>query len=90
MNRQRLELRISRWEGAAKEFSRLVLDFVLHGDQARSLSDLNRFIKTDDLVDSLMAASFVRIDRNTPMLLPPDLRDWVSQDDLVHFVIEAC
>ncbi len=23
------------------------------------------------------------------MLLPPDLRQWVSQDDLVHFVIEA-
>lgn len=37
-----------------------------------------------------MAASIVRIDRNTPMLLPPDLRDWVSEDDLVHFVIEAC
>lgn len=24
------------------------------------------------------------------MLLPPDLRDWVDEDDLVHFVIEAC
>ncbi len=24
-----------------------------------------------------------------PMLLPPDLRDWVPEDDLVHFVIEA-
>ena len=23
------------------------------------------------------------------MLLPPDLRDWVAQDDMVHFVIEA-
>jgi hypothetical protein len=23
------------------------------------------------------------------MLLPPDLRDWVEEDDLVHFVIEA-
>lgn len=23
------------------------------------------------------------------MLLPPDLRDWVKEDDLVHFVIEA-
>jgi transposase len=23
------------------------------------------------------------------MLLPPDLRDWIPQDDLVHFVIEA-
>ncbi len=37
-----------------------------------------------------MAASFVNLDRNTPMLLPPDLRDWVGDDDLVHFVIEAC
>lgn len=37
-----------------------------------------------------MAASFVNLDRNTPMLLPPDLRDWVDDDDLVHFVIEAC
>jgi transposase len=24
-----------------------------------------------------------------PMLLPPDLRDWVPEDDMVHFVIEA-
>ena len=24
-----------------------------------------------------------------PMLLPPDLRDWIPEDDLVHFVIEA-
>jgi hypothetical protein len=23
------------------------------------------------------------------MLLPPDMRDWVPEDDLVHFVIEA-
>ena len=23
------------------------------------------------------------------MLLPADLRDWVPEDDLVHFVIEA-
>jgi transposase len=36
-----------------------------------------------------MAAKFVPIDRNTPMLMPPDLRDWVPDDDLVHFVIEA-
>jgi len=31
----------------------------------------------------------VNIDRDTPLLLPPDLRDWVPQDDLVHFVIEV-
>ena len=36
-----------------------------------------------------MPARFVSIDRDTPMLLPPDLRDWVPEDDLVHFVIEA-
>ena len=34
-------------------------------------------------------ANFVNVDRLTPMLLPPDLRDWVPQDDLVHFVLEA-
>ncbi|NIO43656.1 MAG: IS5/IS1182 family transposase, partial [Burkholderiales bacterium] len=36
-----------------------------------------------------MATRFVNIDRDTPMLLPPDLRDWVPEDDMVHFVIEA-
>jgi transposase/Skp family chaperone for outer membrane proteins len=36
-----------------------------------------------------MGARFVSVDRETPMLLPPDLRDWVPEDDLVHFVIEA-
>jgi transposase len=36
-----------------------------------------------------MPARFVVVDRNTPMLLPPDLRDWIGEDDLVHFVIEA-
>jgi transposase len=36
-----------------------------------------------------MSARFKNVDRNTPMLLPPDLRDWVAEDDLVHFVLEA-
>ena len=36
-----------------------------------------------------MAARFKNTDRNTPLLLPPDLRDWVAEDDLVHFVIQA-
>lgn len=36
-----------------------------------------------------MAVRLKLIDRNTPMLLPPDMRDWVAEDDLVHFVIEA-
>lgn len=36
-----------------------------------------------------MAQRFKNIDRDTPMLLPPDLRDWVAEDDLVHLVIAA-
>jgi transposase len=32
---------------------------------------------------------FKNIDRETPMLLPPDLREWVPRQDMVHFVIEA-
>ena len=36
-----------------------------------------------------MSTRFVNVDRNTPMLLPPDLRDWIPEDDMVHFVIEA-
>ncbi|MEC4688824.1 MAG: IS1182 family transposase [Nitrospirota bacterium] len=36
-----------------------------------------------------MAERFVTVDRETPLLLPPDLRDWVPEDDMVHFVLEA-
>jgi transposase len=36
-----------------------------------------------------MATRFVNIDRDTPLLLPPDLRDWVPPSHLVHFVIDA-
>lgn len=36
-----------------------------------------------------MGHRFKNVDRNTPLLLPPDLRDWVAEDDLVHFVIQA-
>lgn len=36
-----------------------------------------------------MSLRFVNCDRNTPMLLPPDLRDWVAEDDLAHFIVEA-
>ena len=36
-----------------------------------------------------MSARFVPIDRDTPMLLPPDLRDWVDESDIVHFILEA-
>jgi transposase len=36
-----------------------------------------------------MATRFVTIDRDTPLLLPPNLRDWVPSDHLVHFVLDA-
>jgi len=36
-----------------------------------------------------MSTRFVSVDRNQPLLLPPDLREWVPEDDLVHFVVEA-
>ncbi len=36
-----------------------------------------------------MATRFVSIDRDTPLLLPPNLRDWVPEDHLVHFIVDA-
>jgi transposase len=36
-----------------------------------------------------MATRFVSIDRDTPLLLPPNLRDWVPADHLVHFLLDA-
>jgi hypothetical protein len=32
---------------------------------------------------------FVNCDRYQAFLLPPDLWDWMPEDDLAHFVIEA-
>ena len=34
-------------------------------------------------------AKFVNIDRDTPMLLPPDMRDWFPSSHLAHFMIDA-
>jgi transposase len=36
-----------------------------------------------------MSLRLKNTDRNTPLLLPPNLRDWVAEDDLVHFIIHA-
>jgi transposase len=36
-----------------------------------------------------MAARFVDIDRQTPMFLPCDLRDWLPADHIVHFILDA-
>lgn len=40
-------------------------------------------------VEGHVSTRFVNIDRTTPMLLPPDLREWVRHDDLVHFLVDA-
>ena len=36
-----------------------------------------------------MSERLVNVDRDTPMLLPVDMRNWVGSDDLVLFVISA-
>jgi transposase len=33
--------------------------------------------------------NFRTYDRSQRMLLPPDLKDWVADDDLAHFIVEA-
>jgi transposase len=36
-----------------------------------------------------MATRFVNIDRQTPMFLPPNLEEWVAENDLAKFILEA-
>jgi hypothetical protein len=36
-----------------------------------------------------MSARFVNVDRDTPLLFPADLREWIAEDHLVHFIVEA-
>jgi len=36
-----------------------------------------------------MSTHFVVVDRDTPMLLPPSLQDWLPEGHLVHFVLET-
>ena len=36
-----------------------------------------------------VAARFINLDRQTPMFLPCDLREWVPADHLVHFILDA-
>ena len=36
-----------------------------------------------------MPAKFVNVDRDTVMMFLPDLRDWLPENSMVHFVIEA-
>ena len=34
--------------------------------------------------------NFRSYDRSQRLLLPPDLNEWVADDDLAHFIVEAC
>jgi hypothetical protein len=36
-----------------------------------------------------MAVRFVHVDHDTPLRLPPDSRDWISKDHMVHFIMDA-
>ena len=36
-----------------------------------------------------MAARFVQVDYDTPLILPPNLRDWVPAGHLAHFILDA-
>jgi len=36
-----------------------------------------------------VAERFVNVDRQTPMLLPPDLREWLADNELAHLILEA-
>ena len=36
-----------------------------------------------------MPARFVNIDRDTPLLLAPNLREWVLNNPLCHFIVDA-
>ena len=33
--------------------------------------------------------SYVPFDRDQPFLLPPDLKDWLPEDDIAHFIVAA-
>jgi hypothetical protein len=36
-----------------------------------------------------MGPRFTKIEREQPILLPNDLREWIPQNDIVNFTIEA-
>jgi hypothetical protein len=33
--------------------------------------------------------TYAPFDRDQPFLLPPDLKDWLPEDDLAHFIVAA-
>src|SRR5205823_927862 len=47
------------------------------------------FESVDGVRSCSMAERFVNVDRQTPMFLPPDLREWVADNELAHLILEA-
>jgi hypothetical protein len=33
--------------------------------------------------------TYVPFDRDQPFLLPPDLKEWLPEDDIAHFIVAA-
>src|SRR4029453_12752325 len=46
-------------------------------------------LRTGVLRVNVAMPRFRNVDRRTPMLLPPNLQDWVRPESLVHFLIEV-
>lgn len=36
-----------------------------------------------------MGAKYINVDRETPMMLPPCIQEWLPQDSMVHFIVDA-
>lgn len=54
-----------------------------------SLSDFKLAPAGESVDSGGMAARFVNIDHDTPLLLPPNVREWVPEGHMVHFVMDA-
>ena len=52
--------------------------------ERRTLHGAERWVRSCS-----MAERFVNVDWQTPMFLPPDLREWVADNELAHLILEA-
>lgn len=41
------------------------------------------------MVQNRWLANFIPFNRDQSFLLPPDLKDWLPEDDVAHFVVAA-
>ena len=58
-------------------------------DRIRPRVSRNYRVVRGVLDDSWMAQSFVGCDRDQSFLMPPDIRDWLAEDHLAWFVLDA-